>query len=85
MFSILCRWSLIVGRLSGRTTNDAKNYWNTHLCKKEISRDKNAEEKAQDIVKVNVIKPRPQTLTNHFTWLSGKLKPTTGESFEQED
>jgi len=29
-----CRWSLIAGRLRGRTDNEIKNYWNTHLSKK---------------------------------------------------
>ena len=81
----MCRWSWIAGRLPGRTNNNVKNYWNTLLWKKEISRDKDGKENAQDTVKVNLIKPRPQTLTNNFTWLSGKLKPTTGESVEQED
>eukprot|EP00253_Pinus_taeda_P006923 PITA_06923 len=28
------RWSLIAGRLPGRTGNEIKNYWNTHLNKK---------------------------------------------------
>ncbi|XP_010241553.1 PREDICTED: transcription factor MYB82-like [Nelumbo nucifera] len=28
------RWSLIAGRLPGRTDNEVKNYWNTHLIKK---------------------------------------------------
>nr|QIG55737.1 MYB transcription factor [Paeonia suffruticosa] len=28
------RWSLIAGRVPGRTDNQVKNYWNTHLCKK---------------------------------------------------
>ncbi|KAF7142505.1 hypothetical protein RHSIM_Rhsim05G0010700 [Rhododendron simsii] len=27
-------WSLIAGRLPGRTDNEIKNYWNTNLCKK---------------------------------------------------
>ncbi|KAM1082558.1 hypothetical protein ACFX13_021528 [Malus domestica] len=28
------RWSLIAGRLPGRTDNQVKNYWNAHLSKK---------------------------------------------------
>ncbi|KAG1330202.1 transcription repressor MYB5 [Cocos nucifera] len=31
------RWSLIAGRIPGRTDNEIKNYWNTHLSKKLIS------------------------------------------------
>merc|ERR1712154_148700 len=74
------RWSLIAGRLPGRTTNAVKNYWNTHLRKKEISRIKDTKEKAQDTVKVNVVKPRPRTVTKRLTWLCEK--PTITKSFE---
>ncbi|KAL9379314.1 hypothetical protein Peur_027796 [Populus x canadensis] len=31
------RWFLIAGRIPGRTDNEIKNYWNTHLRKKLIS------------------------------------------------
>ncbi|KAL5708566.1 hypothetical protein ACHQM5_019350 [Ranunculus cassubicifolius] len=31
------RWALIAGRIPGRTDNDIKNYWNTHLSKKLVS------------------------------------------------
>ncbi|KAL9259811.1 MYB-like transcription factor 4-like protein [Drosera capensis] len=30
------RWSLISGRLPGRTDNEVKNYWNSHLRKKLV-------------------------------------------------
>uniref|UniRef100_A0A0D6QWZ7 Uncharacterized protein n=1 Tax=Araucaria cunninghamii TaxID=56994 RepID=A0A0D6QWZ7_ARACU len=31
------RWSLIAGRLPGRTDNEIKNYWNTYLSKKLLT------------------------------------------------
>ncbi|KAI9084122.1 hypothetical protein K1719_033920 [Acacia pycnantha] len=32
------RWTLIAGRLPGRTDNEVKNYWNSHLRKKLINK-----------------------------------------------
>ncbi|XP_038714177.1 myb-related protein 308-like [Tripterygium wilfordii] len=32
------KWSLIAGRLPGRTDNEIKNYWNTHIRRKLVNR-----------------------------------------------
>ncbi|KAI3408033.1 uncharacterized protein J3R85_020510 [Psidium guajava] len=34
------RWSLIAGRIPGRTDNEIKNYWNSHLSKKINQKEK---------------------------------------------
>nr|XP_010932028.1 transcription factor MYB1-like [Elaeis guineensis] len=58
------RWSLIVGRLPGRTANDIKNYWNTHLGKKVEVENKKAQPRAD----ARVIKPRPWRVPLQWIW-----------------
>ncbi|CAA3018526.1 transcription factor MYB113-like [Olea europaea var. sylvestris] len=54
------RWSLISGRLPGRTANDVKNHWNSHVQKKVLAQDE-ATRKAQKTTKTTILKPRPRT------------------------
>ncbi|XP_027767879.1 transcription factor MYB113-like [Solanum pennellii] len=54
-YVISCRWSLIAGRLQGRTTNDIKNYWITRLLRKLNT----------NITKNEIIKPQPRTVSSN--------------------
>lgn len=71
--SSACRWSLIAARLPGRTSNDVKNYWNTHIRKKNITDAKKLKPEAPKIAKHNVIKSRPRTFCKDLTWLRPKV------------
>ncbi|KAK7394469.1 hypothetical protein VNO78_14997 [Psophocarpus tetragonolobus] len=68
------RWSLIAGRLPGRTSNDVKNYWNTYMRRK-VQSDKNVkkQEVAANVKPHQVIKPIPRAFSKPSTCLQGKL------------
>ncbi|XP_058754710.1 transcription factor MYB1-like [Vicia villosa] len=70
------RWTLIAARLPGRTSNDVKNYWHTHLRKKMISRkleEKKEKKKPNETMKAHeIIKPQPRTFLSHSPRLNGK-------------
>nr|QTO65862.1 R2R3MYB [Tropaeolum longifolium] len=70
------RWSLIAGRIPGRTANDVKNYWNTRLRRKEYPSKKDPYvTKGKTIEKIDVIKPQPRAFTKNNIY--SKVKPTT--------
>ncbi|KAL6959091.1 hypothetical protein U1Q18_046520 [Sarracenia purpurea var. burkii] len=67
------KWSLIAGRLPGRTANDVKNYWNTHLKKKIMfERQELAEAEAQKAVESKVIRPQARTISRCGPWRTGE-------------
>ncbi|KAK7266428.1 hypothetical protein RIF29_19072 [Crotalaria pallida] len=70
------RWSLIAGRLPGRTPNDVKNYWNSYIRKKVSSHKENVNNtrpKESVIEPHIVIKPQPRTISRTSPWLRENL------------
>ena len=78
--SLALRWSLIAGRLPGRTANDIKNHWNTHLSKKSITKEKSWNPKTiatgktrikprEEKEEFKIIKPQPWAIPVNWTWL----------------
>ncbi|KAH9616736.1 hypothetical protein KSS87_004893 [Heliosperma pusillum] len=50
------RWSLIAGRLPGRTDNEIKNYWNSHLSKRVDEQGRKTEKPAPPATTSPIIK-----------------------------
>ncbi|GAB4861570.1 transcription factor [Ancistrocladus abbreviatus] len=73
------RWSLIAGRLPGRTDNEIKNYWNTHVSKRLLSQgtDPNTHKKLSELsparAQVSGPKKRPRN-NNNANNMNGKQR-----------
>ncbi|KAI3830342.1 hypothetical protein MKW92_030871 [Papaver armeniacum] len=77
------QWTLIAGRLPGRTANDVKNYWNTHFNnKRHPSSDQirgvagtriRTLEKTSSTATI-VIKPQAINFSRNSSWMSRKIK-----------
>ncbi|KAE9620002.1 hypothetical protein Lal_00040363 [Lupinus albus] len=68
------RWSLIAGRLPGRTPNDVKNYWNSYIRKNKSSYKECVNTKPKETIMEPhvVIKPKPRTISKTSPWFRGK-------------
>ncbi|KAI3712966.1 hypothetical protein L1987_71536 [Smallanthus sonchifolius] len=62
------RWSLIAGRIPGRTANDVKNYWNTHVRPrhKQQKEDQLEVGEPSEHTMVTVFKPQPRAISKTF-------------------
>lgn len=75
------KWSLIAGRLPGRTDNEIKNYWNTHIRRKLLSRgiDPTTHRPINDTAP-----PPPSTINNTISF-GATTTSTTHEEEEEEE
>nr|DAD24437.1 TPA_asm: hypothetical protein HUJ06_025901 [Nelumbo nucifera] len=70
------RWSLIAGRLPGRTANDIKNYWNSKLSKENISGGAEVSAHTTVVEKKKIYRPKPWRFKDS-RWLTGLSSFTT--------
>ncbi|XP_038709661.1 myb-related protein 308-like [Tripterygium wilfordii] len=83
------RWSLIAGRLPGRTDNEIKNYWNTHLSKRlrrqgtDPNTHKKLSELDQQVLQQSHIKKRRNNNKNNKKKKSNNQGPTEIDSAQE--
>nr|ACN53933.1 transcription factor MYBA1 [Vitis hybrid cultivar] len=74
------RWSLIAGRLPGRTANDVKNYWHGHHLKKKVQFQEEGRNKPLTHSKTKAIKPHPHKFSKALPRF--ELKTTAVDTFD---
>ncbi|XP_050215320.1 transcription factor MYB8-like [Mercurialis annua] len=70
------KWSLIAGRLPGRTDNEIKNYWNTHIKRKLLSRGFDPQTHLS-INEKTAVKSEPKITHLNFESAATQSKPET--------
>ncbi|KAL3526980.1 hypothetical protein ACH5RR_011636 [Cinchona calisaya] len=71
------RWSLIAGRLPGRTDNEVKNYWNSHIRRKLINMGIDPNNHRLNQVQTPLLYNHPHQNEKH-NQLSPRIKTSSG-------
>ncbi|XP_057531375.1 myb-related protein 330-like isoform X2 [Amaranthus tricolor] len=81
------RWSIIAGRLPGRTDNEIKNYWNTHLSKRLLSQgtDPNTHKKLSESELKNLAKSYNKRCTKSSPCTKRRKLDEQGTHFNKDD
>nr|XP_043606169.1 transcription factor MYB114-like [Erigeron canadensis] len=67
------KWSLIAGRIPGRTANDVKNYWNTNIRSRFKQVKEPKDDESSQKTRVTIIKPQARTFSKpHVAAPDGK-------------
>nr|AUH28247.1 anthocyanin synthesis regulator 2 [Petunia x hybrida] len=81
------RWSLIAGRLPGRTANDVKNYWNTHFQRKLFSPQIQGK-KCRSAIKITentIIRKQPRNFSSTKNVSLGRNKSITNGTIHKDE